>query len=354
MTIDTITKSPTPTELVKKVNELVEGLNDGRASSIPVGHIYTIGYSELDAGQLPLLGGEYSRTTYADLWTWVQRKPSLLKTEAQWQTLKTASGDKGVPYYSAGNGTTTFRVPMFGCYIKGANSMGTVGDFLAAGLPNITGAISAMRRGHGEPVANGVFSSSFAAPGSLFLDGPGGIPLDGYQIQFNASSANNIYGKSATVQPDSMVQLYVVQAFGEVTNAGNFDMQELAVGLQEIETSKANVDLSNLSTSAKTQIGSLLMPNFAKQIVTTSQQFQCTYNSFIFMSCRRASTEDYRIDIGPQKGLDFLVGYRTDNNPDWTETNTFSFFCPAGWWVTVTDYGSTYTVVDGRIFPIIE
>lgn len=242
MTINKITKSPTPTELIKKVNELVEGVNTGgsRTSSIPIGHVYTIGYSELDAGQLPLLGGEYSRTTYADLWAWVQSKSSLLKTESQWQALKTASGDKGVPYYSSGNGATTFRVPMFGCYIKCATNMGDVGGLLAAGLPNITGTIGASSF---SAYDSGSFNYTSTTTSTL---GSGSSPLWGKHT-FDASNSSSIYGNSDTVQPASIIQLYVVQAFGEVTNVGSTDVAAIAVGLQEVETrtSALEADLTN-------------------------------------------------------------------------------------------------------------
>ena len=55
-------------------------------------------------------GGEFNRADYPKLWAYLQANPSLLKTQAQWQTEATANG--GIcGFYSSGNGTTTFRVP---------------------------------------------------------------------------------------------------------------------------------------------------------------------------------------------------------------------------------------------------
>ncbi len=59
-------------------------------------------------------GGEYSRAAYPALWEWVQAHTNILKTEAEWQALNTSSPISAVPYYSSGNGSTTFRVPDVG------------------------------------------------------------------------------------------------------------------------------------------------------------------------------------------------------------------------------------------------
>lgn len=55
-------------------------------------------------------GGEFNRADYPKLWTYLQANPSIVKTQAQWQTEATANG--GIcGFFSDGNGTTTFRVP---------------------------------------------------------------------------------------------------------------------------------------------------------------------------------------------------------------------------------------------------
>ena len=55
-------------------------------------------------------GGEFNRADYPKLWAYLQANPSLVKTQAQWQTEATAN-DGICGFYSDGNGTTTFRVP---------------------------------------------------------------------------------------------------------------------------------------------------------------------------------------------------------------------------------------------------
>lgn len=55
-------------------------------------------------------GGEFNRADYPKLWEYIQVTPGVLATEAYWQSEAAAQGGIcGV--FSAGNGTTTFRVP---------------------------------------------------------------------------------------------------------------------------------------------------------------------------------------------------------------------------------------------------
>lgn len=55
-------------------------------------------------------GGEFNRADYPKLWAYLQENPTLVKTQAQWQTEATAN-DGICGFYSSGNETTTFRVP---------------------------------------------------------------------------------------------------------------------------------------------------------------------------------------------------------------------------------------------------
>ena len=109
-------------------------------SGIPVGFEYFSTNPNIPAGSIPLFGGEYSREVYSDLWSWVQEQAGYLIEESEWQE-KSRRNEGNVPFYSKGNGTTTFRVPSLNCWVKGANGIEEVGSYLSAGLPNITGDI---------------------------------------------------------------------------------------------------------------------------------------------------------------------------------------------------------------------
>ena len=196
--------------------------------NLPVGYEYFTFNPSIPQGSLPLFGGEYSRDTYSDLWAWVQTQTGYLKTEAEWQTLS-ASNNGNVPYYSDGDGSTTFRVPSLKCWVKGANgTVSEVGSYLAAGLPNITAFSSNRRMTGGASLINnetGAFSSSVAADGTSPVAAGTGTP-GSQKFNFDASLSNSIYGNSTTVQPESIVGLWLVKAYGVIVDTGQIDEQQ--------------------------------------------------------------------------------------------------------------------------------
>ena len=213
--------------------------------AMPVGfEAFTVN-PNLQAGWLPLLGGEYNRTAYADLWAWVQTQAGYLLEESAWQAKAAANGGN-VPFYSKGDGSTTFRVPALKCWMRGAGSISEVGGYLAAGLPNITGSTTWAVNG-----TLGIFSSQNVSyhrnTGALSVktDGKayGAIGASGedsknsnVSVNIDASLSNPIYGSSDTVQPPSIVGLWVVKAYGTVTNVGSTDVANIAQGLANAET----------------------------------------------------------------------------------------------------------------------
>ena len=207
--------------------------------AMPVGFETFTTNPNLQAGWLPLLGGEYSRTAYADLWAWVQTQDGYLLEESAWQAKATANGGN-VPFYSKGDGSTTFRVPALKCWVRGAGSISEVGGYLAAGLPNIEGEWDNINQSsvHMANVhSNSILIGSFKK-GKYYASGYTGRYNDvpAYNLGFDASLSNPIYGASDTVQPPSIVGLWCVKAYGTVTNVGSTDVSNLASGLTSLET----------------------------------------------------------------------------------------------------------------------
>ena len=200
-------------------------------SGLPVGFEAFTTNPTLQAGWLPLLGGEYSRTTYADLWAWVQAQSGYLLEESAWQAKAAANGGN-VPFYSSGDGSTTFRVPSLKCWIKGPDGTETVGTYLEAGLPNITGTTNI--RAHGRESDNPIGALKGINRGNLKMGGSSSATV--FDVDIDASRSSAIYGKSSTVQPESIVGMWVVKAYGTVTNVGSTDVSAIAQGLTEAET----------------------------------------------------------------------------------------------------------------------
>ena len=234
----------------------VKNIQDASKLGLPVGFETFTTNPNLQAGWLPLLGGEYSRTAYADLWAWVQTQQGYLIEESAWQTRAAANGGN-VPFYSKGNGTTTFRVPALKCWVKGANSISMVGAYLAAGLPNIEGQLGL----YGVEKPYCTTSGAFSTNNGALKYGADHTPADGLIADFNASLSNPIYGLSDTVQPPSIVGLWCVKAYGTVTNVGSTDISNIASSLTNIET---RLSVLNTLVGAENNggiVAALLAPN---------------------------------------------------------------------------------------------
>ncbi len=206
------------------------------AGGLPVGHEFFTTNPNIPAGCIPLLGGEYSRTTYADLWAWVQTQNGYLVEESAWQAKATANGGN-VPFYSKGNGSTTFRVPALKCWVRGAGSISEVGGYLAAGLPNITGTL--LGSGSNSINYETYFTGAFAYTNAVISKTYGASERNekhNSSADFNASLSNPIYGLSDTVQPPSIVGLWCVKAYGTITNVGSTDISNISTGLTQAET----------------------------------------------------------------------------------------------------------------------
>lgn len=197
-------------------------------SGIPIGYEYFSINPNIPKGSLPLLGGVYNRETYSDLWEWLQTQDDYIKTEAEWQTIFTANNGN-VPFYSQGDEETTFRVPSLRCWVKGADgNIRETGDYLEAGLPNITGALTPNDttsssvdidfNGTGAVRATNANRPS-GATGTLQWTTWAGFNID-------ASRSSSIYGNSTTVQPESIVGLWLVKAYGIIEETGTIDEQQ--------------------------------------------------------------------------------------------------------------------------------
>ena len=116
------------------------------------------------------------------------------------------------------DGGTEFRVPKLADVFIEAGVAATEGEFITAGLPNITGGFNV---GADFESKSGAFNGS--STGFRGADNGGS---DGGYVRFSAANSNAIYGNSTTVQPPAVRYRAMVQlAFGAtddaVVTAGN-------------------------------------------------------------------------------------------------------------------------------------
>lgn len=104
-------------------NIALDGISD--VGALPIGFIFfTINPNDID-GTVELNGYMVDRETYANLYEWALTQPNLVTTEEDWQAKKALSPNN-VPYFSTGDGSTTFRLPMLNGYVVAASPTGDV------------------------------------------------------------------------------------------------------------------------------------------------------------------------------------------------------------------------------------
>ncbi|MBR6511126.1 MAG: hypothetical protein IKT51_02660 [Phascolarctobacterium sp.] len=235
----------------------------GIIATLPVGHMYFSLEKTVPAGRIPAQGETYNRNLYAALWAYAQDN-DLVISEAEWQAQVNAN-DGNCAFYSDGDGSTTFRVPSIKCWVKGAGNDEEVGGYLDEGLPDIKGAFNF----HG-PSNDGTGGSPAWNPSGAFYEGStpqtvyrnGGTTNQGVPslgtIAFAASNSNSIYGNSHTVQPKTIVGMWLIVAYGTVSNIGNADITDVMRAIQNIEATSMSID--EITTNALQSGGGEFFP----------------------------------------------------------------------------------------------
>lgn len=155
-----------------------DGTKDIIVDSNPVGTIIAVAYTGVPEGYMHCNGAAVNRTTYVNLF------------------------NKIGTFYGAGDGSTTFNLPnTVARFLEGGIGAGT---YYEAGLPNITGNISAFKSS---------ISGAFVGSNNTNRYDGWNDNDDEYAVStsFDASRSNSIYGASTTVQPPAMTVIYCIK-----------------------------------------------------------------------------------------------------------------------------------------------
>lgn len=169
----------TKLETARTINGVAfDGTKDIIVDSNPVGTIIAVAYTGVPEGYMHCNGAAVNRTTYVNLF------------------------NKIGTTYGAGDGSTTFNLPnTVARFLEGGIGAGT---YYEAGLPNITGNISAF---------NSSISGAFVGSNNTSRYDGWNDNEDEYAVStsFDASRSNSIYGASTTVQPPAMTVIYCIK-----------------------------------------------------------------------------------------------------------------------------------------------
>lgn len=225
-------------ELVAATSKAVKAAYDKATEAhnkagLPLGHIFAWPFSTAPDGCIILNGSTYNRTLYADLFAYVKSKGWTI-TEAEWQDI--AQANNGFcPWYSEGDGSTTFRTPKFAPYQKLALASGDAGKYYEAGLPNLTGGISNIASGGENVSVSDSNSALYVSARGTNNKTPGSAYGNTFHATLDASLSNTIYGNSTTVQPESHDWIVCVVAFGTATNVGSVDVANVMSAVSQVQ-----------------------------------------------------------------------------------------------------------------------
>lgn len=212
-----------------------------KKAGLPLGFLFAWPFPTPPDGAIQCNGAQYNRTLYADFYAYISSK-GWVKTEAEWQSIASANGGY-CPWYSDGDGSTTFRTPKFAPFMQTAIASDNVGKYHAAGLPNIVGGGTTE-----QSVGGWSGSSANISQGALRTTAINRGPRsqssyrDGYfhMISLDASKANSIYGSSSTVQPESHEWMICVVVAGQATNIGSTDVSNVMSAVAQVQAELPN------------------------------------------------------------------------------------------------------------------
>lgn len=219
--------------------------------------------SHMPEGVLPLNGSEVSRVTYSDLYDYVlsihnelvASGKKFIVSEEEWQNISIENNGY-VPYYSYGVTDGMFRLPRMSGYLKATGEVDEAGNYIAEGLPNITGSFE-----FPKSAAIGVSNPQEAFIGTETV-GMGWTSAAGGaynpQVLLDASCSNSIYGSSEHVTPETNTLFVGVWALTAFTQVGAANLAEIKGILSQCETIlgdslpllSSRYDNSGLETSA--------------------------------------------------------------------------------------------------------
>lgn len=228
---DYIKNKPTiPTKTSQLTNDSGFLISSDIKPTLPMGHLFAWPYQTPPDGAIQCNGATYNRSLYKDFFAYATSK-GWVKTEAKWQSIASANGGC-CPYYSQGDGSTTFRTPKFAPFMQVAIASKNVGTYHQAGLPEIAGTISAQSSDGSKNENTGGFYT--ITEGKIDGGSSGGSDY-AIKVGFKASGSNAIYGRSTTVQPESNEWMICVVVAGQATNLGSVDMADVLTTVAQVQ-----------------------------------------------------------------------------------------------------------------------
>lgn len=225
-------------EQIDSQSGITFALNESKTFTVNPDKVYKQYRIVFSDGVLAKNSGEIRKISFDAYSAIYGYENGLFLTEEQWQDCVAKYGSCSKFVYTSGTGV---RLPKVSDILQGTTDVTAVGDLIEAGLPNIKGEARASRWINNEqiPLASGAFQWK---DGYSDLGGAQNATYNTRALTFDASLSSPIYGKSTTVQPQTIKALLYICVANSVKTQIQVDIDNIATDLN----SKANRDLSNV------------------------------------------------------------------------------------------------------------
>jgi hypothetical protein len=178
------------------------------------------------------------RETYKDFWSWLQGEVA----EGYVRSVTATKYEEEIAEYGFCGAfvisNNDVRLPDYrNAFLMGGDASNN-GTAIAAGLPNITGTLTSLRK-----KLTGTFYNISTTPDCNV--GAGGDITVAVENGFDASRSNPIFGNSDTVQPPTLCVSWCIQVFNVSTGLSTQESAQLASQMQM----KAQTDLANTNSN---------------------------------------------------------------------------------------------------------
>lgn len=255
----------------------VIGQGGGSGSGRNIGDIfYTTRKDTALAGAVECNGGTYNTADYTgegSIGELLESGVLPYISLTDYQNAVSTIGTVGVFGWD-GEGTTTFRVPKLANIFIEAGTASVLGNYIPAGLPNITGDMANSDLELNS--TSGAFTNSSSGRGIS----SGHTGSNGRNIGFDASRSNSIYGNSNTVQPNAVKYRAMVQL---ATGATDEALEVCTQVLADVADLK---DMSNVTSTGKETVVGWGMPDYSAGValsdITPSNPYTATVDCVLY------------------------------------------------------------------------
>lgn len=241
-----------------------------------------------------------------------ESNPDLFISNSEYLDLVSDYGECGK--FVLDDENKTIKLPMIKHFIQGTLDIETVGNITPAGLPNITGSIDGRPHTSGSEQYGGALTNArgvftYARHGSTTSNNgvaESGTSSKDDRVSFDASNSSEVYGKSDTVQPQSILYpYYIVVSTGIETEVkiSTDDIIEEFNKTKELLTTTSGLPIGMIISSAvemDTATLRLLNGDCLSQIGIYNQFYSWITNKITNnpSSVPTCTLEEYASDVG--------------------------------------------------------